>query len=195
MPIIHSPIPSLTPTQIEYFLDRVQPVPPSECWLWTGYVGNMGYGMVRFNYVLYLATRIAYRIWSGVDPGELCVLHRCDLPLCVSSAHLFLGTNADNSADMAQKGRSTKGDRNPMRAHPESIPRGEDHWMARQRGRYAGEKNPAAKMTDEIVLKMRAEYQSGGISYSQLAAKYGFSLTGTFQAVVGQRWKHLQIPK
>jgi hypothetical protein len=39
----------------------------------------------------------------------LYVCHRCDQPLCYRYDHLFLGTPAENQADMRAKGRARWG--------------------------------------------------------------------------------------
>lgn len=56
-----------------------------------------------------MAHRIVYRNFVG-EPGNLCVLHRCDNPRCVNPDHLFLGTRTDNSIDKVQKNRQSKGE-------------------------------------------------------------------------------------
>lgn len=82
------------------------------CWLWTGSQTSYGYGtFTKFQDIPHRAAhRYAWELTHG-HPGELCVLHRCDVKLCVNPAHLFLGTKTENMRDRDQKGRQAKGER------------------------------------------------------------------------------------
>lgn len=74
---------------------------PSGCLEWRGPCDPKGYGKVNGGK---LAHRVSYQLAKG-DPGEACVLHRCDNPPCIEPDHLFLGTRGDINRDTAAKGR------------------------------------------------------------------------------------------
>ena len=88
------------------FWEKVVVSSGEECWLWTGAVDSVGYGCFRGK----KAHRFSYEIHFGKFDKSLDVLHQCDNVWCVNPSHLFLGTHADNMADMVAKGRSKRGE-------------------------------------------------------------------------------------
>jgi hypothetical protein len=88
------------------------------CWLWRGATRN-GYPHFAINGGPVYGHRLSWEWAHGPIPHSLQVCHHCDVQRCVRPDHLFLGTNADNHADMARKGRSG------FTVHPELIQRGE----------------------------------------------------------------------
>ena len=102
------------------------------CWLWQAGCDRDGYGKCRVHgFTERRAHRIAYMLAHGPIPDDLWVLHTCDTPRCCNPAHLFLGTVADNNADMIAKGRDARGERSGARKHPERVNRGEQCHSAK----------------------------------------------------------------
>lgn len=90
------------------------------------------------------------------------MLHSCDVRSCRNVEHLFLGTNADNIADMVAKGR-----------------------QARQRG----EANGSAKLAEADILEIRAI--PADVPHRVVAAMYGVSLPLISFIRRGERWKYI----
>lgn len=115
---------------LERFEAKVAFCPKSGCWLWTGHRYSQGYGAFHVAGKVVRSHRIAWQFYCGRIPPGLWVLHKCDVRHCVNPYHLFLGTRADNTADMVSKGRQP---------------------------RALGERNSHAKLTASDVLLIRAD--------------------------------------
>lgn len=102
-----------------------------QCHIWTGCREANGYGRLRFRKKGEYAHRMAWFLAHGRWPDP-CALHKCDGgPLgCVRIDHLFEGTKADNSQDMAEKGRTgirPKLNEDAIRDVRLALARGETH--------------------------------------------------------------------
>jgi hypothetical protein len=78
---------------------------PSGCVTWEAGKTSDGYGVVNFDGKSLLAHRVAFELFKGIKPTGKLVCHTCDTPSCVNENHLFLGSQADNMADMKAKSR------------------------------------------------------------------------------------------
>lgn len=97
---------------VSRFWSKIDRRSESECWLWTAGKKEDGYGAFSNDERRQVgAHRFAWELENGPVPDGYLVCHRCDEPSCCNPGHLFLGTPAQNSADMRAKGRQAKGER------------------------------------------------------------------------------------
>lgn len=108
-------------TEYQRFFSKVVKGPESaDCWIWTGAIGDDGYG--RFwttpetgKQKMIRAHRYALALVHGgleaIESLEAC--HICDNPICVRaqrepSSHLYLGSRESNMIDRAARGRHNR---------------------------------------------------------------------------------------
>ena len=140
----------------------------ADCIEWEGSLDTAGYGQKRVKGRLMRATHYVLREQLGVDvPSGMMACHTCDNRKCVNGDHLWIGTNADNMADMKAKGRGR-------------APQGTDQHLS--------------KLTEEQVLFIKANYvprhpELGGAA---LGRKYGVHKTTVTDIIRGKSWPWLQ---
>jgi hypothetical protein len=155
--------PTHAPLEVRFWR-YVSPEPNSGCWLWTGWANAKGYGGIGgANCKKHLkAHRVSYEMHNG-PVGDMCVLHKCDNPSCVNPQHLFLGTNATNSADMVAKRR------------------------ARGKGSKGGD-HPRALIDEAAVIHIRSKR----MKQSEYADLYGVTQTCVSDVQRRKTWPHVK---
>jgi hypothetical protein len=145
------------------FWSKVDRRGPDECWPWLAQRNCGGYGYVTWEKRTQTAQRVAWLTTNGPIPeGDgyhgTCVLHRCDNRVCCNPAHLFLGSHADNMADMRDK--------------------------KRRKGIGKHEANGRAKLTPQQVEEIRAH----AFGKVRLARMYGVSSSQIQRIRAGKQW-------
>lgn len=88
-----TPIPKLTPAQIEAFWSRVEVHQPAGCWEWIGPKQKRGYG----TFASWLAHRVSYSLLIDAIPRNMVIDHLCRNHSCVNPDHLQIKTHRENN--------------------------------------------------------------------------------------------------
>jgi DNA-binding XRE family transcriptional regulator len=166
-----------------------------QCWVWMAWTDkgpDGGYGKFAVNRRMMRVHRLSWLIAYGTMPNQL-VLHKCDVRCCVNPAHLFLGTNADNTLDKVRKGRLNNqfGANHWMHRQPEKILRGNKSPMFGKPSLYRGEKNGGAKLTAEKVREIRELASSRSKNQRDIAKLFNVSQGTINHIMTGRLWKHI----
>lgn len=142
---------------------------PNDCWGWNGKKMNNGYATLAFGKQRILIHRLSYIIHIGKIPDGLQINHRCDNRICSNFLHLMLGTQFMNMQDMVQKGR-----------------------QAKNTGRFIGEKNPKAKLSEKQVIEIKKLLKMG-VSQKNIGEKYSVDTRIINFINTGKSWKHVTL--
>jgi hypothetical protein len=130
------------------------------CWGWRGHTSPAGYPGLSNQDGPEFAHRISYELHVGPIPEGMFVCHHCDNRVCTNPKHLFLGTPADNIADMVSKMRHSY-----------------------------GSKKPQTSLTEDDVLRIRQLF-AGGKHAKEIAEMYSTDVHNIHRIANGSRWKY-----
>lgn len=130
-----------------------------DCLIWPYSVNDKGYGKLYWDGRLELATRIVLKLMTGEAGEGLQAAHLpevCHTPRCVNPAHLYWATPSENQQDRGIDGTDN-----------------------------AGEKNPAAKLTEDQVAAIKDDSRVQRI----IAEEYGVSQSMISYIKLNKKWK------
>lgn len=155
----------------ERFWRYVRKAGPDECWEWTGWTTIHGYGAIgtggRGSRKI-SAHRLAWFLHNGELPKiddyhGAVVMHDCDNRKCCNPAHLRVGRQAENVADMDRKNR-------------------------RQTKIRAGEAHHEAKFTEADIRAIRASK----LNNAELGRQYGVYRSAIRSIRKKLTWRHVK---
>jgi predicted DNA-binding protein (UPF0251 family) len=132
------------------------------CWIVSGFANAHGHVKIENHARPIYVHRAVFAWLNGPIPEKAVICHRCDDGRCVNPEHLFLGTQADNVADMLSKHR---GSAPPVRK---------------------GEANVKVTLTDAGVVELRLLAATGKFSQRNLARRFGVSQSTVWRILRGQ---------
>lgn len=136
----------------------------NNCWLWQGKLNGSGYGSFCINGVNMGAHRASKIIYSDLDITNKYACHSCDIRNCVNPDHIWIGTNSDNMADAALKGRNIS----QLKPH---IRKGESNG------------NSKLKLNDVLAIR------SSTMSNKELAIKYNIHSSQISKIKANKAWR------
>jgi hypothetical protein len=154
-------MPGPKPIKYLWLLNATKTNKSDACLLWPFGKDSAGYGRVAYKGKSLLAHRVAFYVEYGRWPMP-CGRHSCDTPLCFNWRHVVEGSQAANIADATRKGRMVH-----------------------------GERQHSAKLTAELVKRIRSEYKFGVIGSPRLGKKYGVNRYAIELIIKRKTWKHV----
>ncbi len=150
--------------RIVAFEQRFIPEPNSGCWIWTGmrHHGSQ-YGVFCFRRKSVRAHRASWEIYRGPVENGMCVLHKCDVPMCVNPDHLFVGTQLENIADRHSKGRTKSA---------------------------IGSRQHLSKLSERDIPAIR-QRRAAGETLARIAKDFGVTKHAIHGVVTGKTWAHV----
>ena len=130
-----------------------------DCIYWDGKKDKDGYGILSSGK---RAHRLSYENAKGPIPDGLLVRHTCDNSGCINPDHLILGTQADNVADMVERGR---------------IARGERQWKS--------------YFSEDHIHEIRRLRVEDALSFEEIAGLFGSTRQTIWRIVHGKTWAHI----
>lgn len=150
---------------LAYLFAALEAAEPQECIVWPFARGRGGYGRVQFKGKGWFVHRLVCERVHGSPPVGREAAHSCRGASlgCFNPHHLRWATRKENHADKRLHGTD-----------------------------FAGERNPAAVLTEDQVAKIRSVYRDGGTTQRELATAFGVSKSLISAIVCNKVWSGQQ---
>lgn len=151
-------------------LGRVE-LSDDSCWLWIGPANAAGYGRISYDGTLGYAHRRSYELRVGPIPEDRELDHTCNNRNCINPAHLEPVSHQENQRRIKERGTAARGSRSPR-----------------------------AKLTEDEVLAIVADLDSG-VPKPEILLRHPQVTHGAINGIAnGTSWTYVtgrerQVPK